>query len=175
MPSCPTCNHSVSFRLTHCPECAGFLGSPRDLASLALSSGALLGVIGLLLLSNLVFPNLRQSRAVDGVRAGDADGMVKLLNGMARHEVSITEAPGLGWDSEKFGDIDLVSFNYLSTIDKTPKRYAAWWVFEPGDGKTKVIQNAQEFIDGFLLRRGLTAVFPRGIPDPVRTGESPSR
>lgn len=173
MPSCPSCNHSVSFSASHCPDCAGFLGSPRDLVSLGLGAGAVLGVVGLLLMSNIVFPNLALSRSIEGVKRGDPVGMEKLRTGMERREVAITGTPGLGWEAEKFGDIALVSFNYLSLVDENPKRYAAWWVFEPGDGKTKVIQNAQEFIDGFLLRRGLTAVFPDGVPDPKRIGASP--
>lgn len=177
MPSCPSCTHQVSPHATNCPDCGAFLGSPRDLGSLACAAGSILGLVGLLLLSNLVFPNLALSRAIEGVRRGDLPGMEKLRSGMERREVSITGGPNLGWDAEKFGEIALVSFNYLSLVEPTPKRYAAWWVFEPGDGKTKVIQNAQDFIDGFLLRRGVTAVFPNGlVPEgSPRPGASPSR
>lgn len=162
---------------TTCPDCAAFLGSPRDLGSLACAAGSLLGVVGLLLASNLIFPNLALSRAIEGVRRGDPVGLEKLRNGMERREVSISGAPNLGWEAERFGEIALVSFNYLSLVEETPKRYAAWWVFEPGDGKTKVVQNAQEFIDGFLLRRGVSSVFPNGlVPDvPPRAGASPTR
>ena len=148
-----------------------FVGSPRDLTTLAIAVGSLMGLIALLLFRNIVFPNMALSRAIDGVRRGDPVGMEKLKTGYEHKEVGITGAPGLGWDAERFGDIVLVSFNYLSLVEETPKRYAAWWAFETGDGKTTVIQNAQEFIEGFLLRRGLESQFPKGLAAPSPKGK----
>ena len=180
MIACPACNQTVSQStitsgLGACGECGAFLGSPRDMNAVACAAGSMLGVVALLIMSNIVFPNLALSRAIDGVRRGDAPGMDKLRASMERRELSITGGASLGWDAEKFGDIALVSFNYLSLVEETPKRYAAWWVFEPDVGKTKVIQNAQEFIDGFLLRRGVTSTFPSGLATSPRTGPPPSR
>jgi len=171
MLRCPGCAQNVSTHATRCAECNTFLGSPRDLGTLAIAMGSVLGIVTLLVLSNIVFPNLALSRAIDGVRSGDRPGMDKLRTGFERREVSITGAPSLGWDAEKFGDIVLVSFNYLSLVEETPKRYAAWWAFETSEGKTTVIQNAQEFIEGFLLRRGLANQFPKGLVAPAAKGK----
>lgn len=145
------------------------MGSPRDLAALACFAGAMLSIVGLCLLTNVIFPNFALSRGIDGVRHGDLEGMKKLKSDFEQGTVTIKH-PGLGWDAERFGDIMLVSFSYMSTLDEQPKRYMAWWVFDPADGKTKVISNAAEFIDGFLLRRGLTKLFPEGVlaPPPER-------
>lgn len=162
MPTCPGCQHQVPASAPYCPACGAFVGSPRDLAALACFAGTVLSIVGLCLLINVIFPNLALSRAIDGVRHGDLEGMKKLRSDFEQGTVTIKQ-PGLGWDAERFGEIVLVSFSYMSTLDEQPKRYMAWWVFEPGAGTTKIISNAAEFIDGFLLRRGLTKLFPQGV------------
>lgn len=169
MPTCPGCQHQVPLAAAYCSVCGAFVGSPRDLAALACFSGTLLSILGICLLINMILPNLSLARAIDGVKRLDVDGMKKLKQDFEHGSASI-KSPGLGWDAEKFGEIVLVSFSYVSTQDEQPKRYMAWWVFDPGDGTTKIISNAAEFIDGFLLRRGLTGLFPEGVlpPPPER-------
>lgn len=162
MPTCPGCQHPLSHSAAHCAQCGAFAGSPRDLAALACFGATLLSIVGLMLLINVIFPNRLLSASIEGVRRGDAAGMKKLRSDFGANAVTI-KGPGLGWDAEKFGEIVLVSFSYLSTAEEQAKRYMAWWVFEPAAGKTTPIGNASEFIDGFLLRRGVTSLWPDGL------------
>jgi hypothetical protein len=153
--SCPGCQQPLSPAVAHCGSCGQFVGSPRDLAALAVFGATLLSIIGLI-------PNRLLSASIDGVRRGDPQGMAKLKGDFSANAVTI-KGPGLGWDAEKFGEIVLVSFSYMTTAEEQAKRYMAWWVFEPATGKTTAIGNAAEFIDGFLLRRGVTSLWPDGL------------
>lgn len=173
MPTCPGCQHPVPQSVAHCAQCGAFVGSPRDLAALACFGATLLSIVGLMLLINIIFPNRLLSASIEGVRQGDLEGMKKLKSDFAANAVTI-KGPTLGWDAEKFGEIVLVSFSYMSTMEEQTRKYMAWWVFEPAAGKTTPIGNASEFIDGFLLRRGVSTVFPNGLVPGVMPGPAAS-
>ena len=158
MPACPTCSHEVGADVVRCPSCSGYLGSLRDLANLGAFLLSVLVLTGMGLAAHVVLPNLALGRAVEKVRLDDAEGIKVMAAAQQSGQITVL-GQDLGWEVEQFADLFLISFTYILKEEK-PKRYAVWWVFDPGTGKVTKIQRAEEFIDGHLLRRGLKLVEP---------------
>jgi hypothetical protein len=118
-------------------------------------------LVGLLVATHVVGPNLALGRAVARVRHDDAEGIRVMAAAHQSGQIAV-EGKDLGWEIEQFADLFLISFTYVLK-DENPKRYAVWWVFDPGTDKVTKIQKAEEFIDGFLLRQGLKLILPDGV------------
>ncbi|MBI4865181.1 MAG: hypothetical protein HY815_33710 [Candidatus Riflebacteria bacterium] len=177
MVCCPTCSYETSSDNTWCPTCSAYLGSSRDLVNLATLIASLLTLLGIFFITNVIVPNLAMSRAIAKVRHDDAEGIDLIKKTYEKGDIA-TAQRDLGWDMESFPGATLVSFTYTSAQDEHSRRYAVWWVYEPDVDKLTKVQKAEEFIDGFLLRHGLSPIFPEGLgnlPSPVdRPKSSPA-
>jgi hypothetical protein len=170
--ACPACSQETSRVATRCPACGAFLGSPRDLINLSTFAAAAAGLVAIVVAVEVIGPNFGLSRAIAAVRRGHADDVQAIQEASEQGEIS-ARAPDLGWDTDRFADVYLISFTYVQAKAENPKRYAAWWVYEPATSKTTKIQKAEEFIDRYLLKAGLRSFVTEGLDDSLNAPRAP--